>query len=651
MENDVKQKNIIIFILKNTIFWLISLLFIEFTFRIIMKYEFNLESFINVLLYSSLLSSLFSMIIQSFKPKLSTLLTAITLFILAVLFSIQCVFFNVFKTYFSFSSLELGDQVGGFIDQALIKILHNIHYILIFFIPFICFCVFRKKIKLEKNIKTSYIAYSIIFLVCIGLLYTNVYFSKGKDNGSYKLYYDINNTSLNCEKFGVLNSYRIDLLRYITGFEEKTVIAANADVLEKEEEIVAYDYNITDLSFEKSTSNQKIKEINEYIKNDPGTLQNEYTGMFKGYNLIYITAESFYGAAVSEELTPTLYKMANTGFIFDNYYTPNVLSTIGGEFQSLTGLFPSKEILATWRTGKNYFPYGLGTVFGDLGYDTHAYHNHNYRFQDRNKYLKSQGFTNFLGVYNGLEKKINSKQWPESDDEMMKATISDYIDSESPFLAYYMTVSGHMEYNFTGGNAMSLKHKKEVQDLDITTEAKAYVATQIELDKALERLVNELEEAGKLDNTVFVLLADHYPYALNQKSINSLSGYERDPIVETNHNTLIIWNNKMDNITVTKTCMSSDVLPTVLNLFGVDYDSRLLTGKDILSNTEGLAIMENRSWVTDKGTYFSASTKFEPKEGVEVQEDYVESINNKVQNRINIAKWIVKYNYYNYLMK
>ena len=134
MENDVKQKNIIIFILKNTIFWLISLLFIEFTFRIIMKYEFNLESFINVLLYSSLLSSLFSMIIQSFKPKLSTLLTAITLFILAVLFSIQCVFFNVFKTYFSFSSLELGDQVGGFIDQALIKILHNIHYILIFFI-------------------------------------------------------------------------------------------------------------------------------------------------------------------------------------------------------------------------------------------------------------------------------------------------------------------------------------------------------------------------------------------------------------------------------------------------------------------------------------------------------------------------------------
>ena len=139
MENDVKQKNIIIFILKNTIFWLISLLFIEFTFRIIMKYEFNLESFINVLLYSSLLSSLFSMIIQSFKPKLSTLLTAITLFILAVLFSIQCVFFNVFKTYFSFSSLELGDQVGGFIDQALIKILHNIHYILIFFIPFICF--------------------------------------------------------------------------------------------------------------------------------------------------------------------------------------------------------------------------------------------------------------------------------------------------------------------------------------------------------------------------------------------------------------------------------------------------------------------------------------------------------------------------------
>ena len=141
---------------------------------------------------------------------------------------------------------------------------------------------------------------------------------------------------------------------------------------------------------------------------------------------------------------------------------------------------------------------------------------------------------------------------------------------------------------------MSAKHKSEVQDLDVSQEAKAYVATQIELDRALERLVNELEEAGKLDKTVFVLLADHYPYGLSKGAIDSLSTYDRDSVVEINHNALIIWNSAMEEKHISKTCMSVDVLPTVLNLFGVEYDSRVFTGRDILSNSQGIAIMRVR---------------------------------------------------------
>ena len=97
--------------------------------------------------------------------------------------------------------------------------------------------------------------------------------------------------------------------------------------------------------------------------------------------------------------------------------------------------------------------------------------------------------------------------------------------------------------------------------------------------------------------------------------------------------------------------MSSDVLPTVLNLFGIDYDSRLMTGKDILSTSSGLAIFNNRSWVSDKGTYFANSKKFVPKEAMEDQDTYVKNVNAIVSNRLNIAKLIVKNNYYNYLLK
>ena len=38
---------------------------------------------------------------------------------------------------------------------------------------------------------------------------------------------------------------------------------------------------------------------------------------------------------------------------------------------------------------------------------------------------------------------INCKSWPQSDIEMIDKTYSDYMASDEPFLAYYMTVSGH----------------------------------------------------------------------------------------------------------------------------------------------------------------------------------------------------------------
>jgi phosphoglycerol transferase MdoB-like AlkP superfamily enzyme len=143
-------------------------------------------------------------------------------------------------------------------------------------------------------------------------------------------------------------------------------------------------------------------------------------------------------------------------------------------------------------------------------------------------------------------------------------------------------------------------------------------------------------------------MADHYPYKLDMKTINSLSSYERDSVVEVNHNNLIIWNSQMEDIHIEKTCMSSDVLPTIYNLFGVEYDSRLFTGTDILSPSSGIAVFSNRSWKTDNGTYFASGTKYV---GEEPSEDYVTNINNIVKNRLSIAKLIIKSDYYKYLLK
>ena len=632
--------------IKRFIFFFIVINFLEIMFSLFIFKTLKFTNYLNVLLYSLIISSILSIVTGIFKNKANNVITSIILFIIGVLFSVQLVFYNVYKAFFSFSILGLGDQLMSFMGETIQAIIDNILYIIVFLSPFILFLIFKKKINLERNNKNNYIVYLLMLIISIGGFIIYIYSTKGVSEGPYYLYHDVNSISLNIEKLGVSNSYVIDVYRAIFGFEEKIEETKQEELEEKEEEVITYEKNTLDISFDKPTNNNDIKKINEYMKSTSGTDKNEYTGIYKDYNLIYIVAESFSEIAVSEELTPTLYKLTHTGFIFDNYYTPNTLSTIGGEFQALTGLYPDSSILNTWRKGTNYFPYGLGTVFKNLGYQTYAYHNNWYGFQDRHKYLKSQGFTNYIGCYNGMEKRMNCKRWPQSDLEMMKVTMNDYVNKDEPFLAYYMTVSGHFSYNFSD-NSMASKNKKYVNNLKLSTSAKAYVATQIELDRALEYIIKTLEEDGKLDKTIIVLMADHYPYKLDTKTVNSLSTYKRDSVVEINHNNLILWNSNMEDKHIDKVCMSSDVIPTIYNLFGVEYDSRLFTGRDILSTSDGLAIFSNRSWRSDVGTYFTSGSKFSG----ENIDGYVSNMNSIVKNRLNVAKLILRTDYYKYLLK
>ena len=638
-------------IFKTYLMWFFSLLFLEFIFAFSMYDTYLKESIINILFYVVIVSAFLSMISNIFKGKINTIITSVILFVLGFLFSVQCIFYRTFKVYFSLFNIGLSDQLKDFFNELIKIISKNFIFIFIFMLPFITYLVFHKKIKFERNKLKHYVTYLLIFILSIVLFNVHIKNTKGNIYGAYDLYNNVNEVSLNIPKLGVVNTYSLDLYRILFGFNDK-IVNVNMDDVEKSNDnknqktIVEYDYNKLDLDLTKETSNSDIKKINEYIATDTPTRQNEYTSMFEGYNLVYITAESFSEIGVSEELTPTLYKLINSGFIFDDFYTPNNLSTIGGEFQTMTGLFPDSSILTKWRSGNNYFPYGLGTVFKNLGYNTYAYHNNSYVFQDRNKYMISQGFDNFVGCYNGMEKRLNCKQWPQSDIDMIDVTLPDYINSNEPFLAYYMTVSGHFEYTFSD-NAIAYKNRDLVSNLNVGSAAKAYVATQIELDRALEKLIDELDKAGKLDKTVIVLAADHYPYELDTNSINSLSSFERDETIGVNHNALIIWNNKLKDVHITKPCMSTDILRTVYNLFGVEYDSRLFTGRDILSDSFGIAIMRNRSWVTDAGTYYSNTNSFVAKK--DVSDDYIRNINNLVNNRLSISKLIIDTNYYNYL--
>lgn len=590
------------------------IIYLEMAFKGVILESAGMIDKLYTLLFSIPIVLTLNLLCNIFKEKISKFTLIITSIVLTLYFIIQAIFYDLYTMPFSFVTIELAGNVLEFMEIVKDAIIQNLLVIIILCIPLILMIVFLKKIKFErysiKRIGINTASLLIVILISIGV----VQIDKKGTYSAYNLIFNIDAQEKNIEKFGLITSTGIDIQRTIVEFEEQ------------------------DTSF-----------VYEYIDSVESIGKNEYTGYFKDKNLIFILAESFNSVAVSEKLTPTLYKLSNSGFKFNNFYSPLFISTSGGEFQATTGLIPSQKTLNRWRKQKPEISYAIGNTFSKQGYTANAYHNWTYRFYSRENTMKTLGFDSFMAIGNGLEKLID-EEWLPSDVDMINATTDFYI-SEDKFVTYYITVSGHAPYDFIGNSTVK-RHKDLVKDLPYTEPAKAYLAAQIELDRAVETLINRLEQAGVLQDTVIALVGDHYPYTLTMEDINSISSYERDSIVEVNRSNFIIWNSEMEEtIEVDKVGSQIDVLPTLLNLFGIEYDSRLMIGQDILSNKPGIAIFSNRSWVSDYGTYFSANKKFVPKENVKVYSNYVENINESVANKFIMSDLFIKYNIYDELVK
>jgi len=419
------------------------------------------------------------------------------------------------------------------------------------------------------------------------------------------------------------------------------------------------EYNVLPIDFDALTAlstTKDLQRLTDYVKAQEPTGKNDYTGMFEGYNLIYLTAEGFSPYAVDENLTPTLYKMINSGFVAKDYYVPLwQTSTSDGEYVNLTGLIPDQQF-SMKRSAVNEQPFSLASYFAREGVTSYAYHNNTLSYYDRHLSHPNLGYlfkATKLGELTEEEWGMNifpmedADDWPSSDLNMMKATIPEYINDER-FHVYYMTVSGHMNYNFTG-NQMSRKNKAAVADLPYCEEGRAYVACNIELDKALEYLVSELDKAGKLENTVICLSADHYPYAMNMQALEELAGRPLEGTLDIYRNSLILWNSNMETVEINKSCSALDLMPTLLNLFGFPYDSRLFAGKDMLSDSPSMVVFADRSFITDKISYYKkGKTVMQLTEEI-TDEEYLDSMKSVVRSMNNFSSRVINNNYYHYV--
>ncbi len=703
---NLKTISLVLFLYRFLIFYPVAIIYLEVVFKVaVFKNLFN--SGLIYMVFYSIPAGLLLYIFSTFtKRKINRIISITLTAAITLIYIIQVVYYHVFTAFFALFSLNGAGQVIEFWREILTAMGKNSIAILFLLLPLIFITVFGNKLIPPDKTAWSFKAIIAGSVIILQLLTTAAVFNSDKGELSPKfLYSEAVIPDLSVDRFGLFTTTRLDLKHLIFGFNVDTEITANdnensqvdnriappaekdalatdttfgsvsgssdsgssksnssnKEIINKqdnpeqntiqdtnaENESTAVGFNIMNIDFDKlmaAEADPKIDAMHKYFMSIQPTNKNKYSGMYKGKNLILITAEGFSPYAVNRELTPTLYKMSQEGFQFTNFYTPIWgVSTSDGEYVACNSLVPKSGVWSFYVSGRNYMPFCLGNQLKKLGYGTKAYHDHSYTYYHRDVSHPNMGY-DFKAVGHGLE--LN-KTWPESDVEMIEKTTPEYLGT-NPFHTYYMTVSGHLQYTF-GGNAMASKNKELVRNLPYSEHVKAYLACQIELDRAMGRLIAGLEEAGIAENTLIAISPDHYPYGLTIGEISELAGHKIEENFELYKGIFILWSKGMTPVKIDKPCSSMDILPTISNLMGVEYDSRLLMGRDIMSDAPPLVIFSNWSWLTDKARYNSKLRKLILEDGQTedtVNAAYKADIAKQVNNKFTYSTKILDTNYY-----
>ena len=677
--------------LLRVLFFPILFVYLELVLHISMKT--NLAYLPVYLVFSIAAGLLFSALTLPFRRKVNSILTKVLTFLFSLVYVVEIIAKKILQSYYPLSTLgtAAGNRLTDYKDVIVEHVVSNLPLILILFLPTILLVIFGSRFlgfeRFDVRFAGLVLAGAVIFHV-MGLGVIHLPWSG--DLTPRQLYHMDTNIDDQVEQLGLWTMLRLDVKHQIikpkanldSDFSGLDALGGGSSSsggdtsgdtsAENPQPVIDTSPNVMDVdlaAIAENAKNEDIAWLANYFNSVTPTKKNEYTGMFEGYNVIQFVLEGFSGYAIDPVLTPTLYKLANEGFVFNNYYTAlHFTSTSNGECQSLLGLYPKNgtpiTMKRTGELGTNCY-FSLAQQLGREGYQVMGYHD-NQDMYGRNASHTNLGY-DWKYYTNGLQCEENSsgtdRLWPQRDKYMVEVSVDDYINSDKPFHVYYLTVSGHTNY---GWNRVANQYKDLVSSLPYSEKTQAYVAAAaIEVDRALEYLIQRLDEAGKLDKTLIIATGDHIPYAdvdvleeLTGKTFGTSEALtnidERNIDFDVYKNTLIMWSASMEEpVEVDKVCCQVDILPTVSNLLGLEYDSRMLAGSDILSDSEGLVVFSSRCWKSDRGFYNRFTGEFTPAEGVtmtqEEQEEYVDTMKRLVSYKLDSTALIVENDFYDYV--
>lgn len=641
---------------KNLVFVTVFIFVIEVLFRALNNFEIFDYATLRIFISSFIITFIFTFLGSLTKRKwLRNTIILLYIFSYSFYSWLQLGFINYLGVYISFNTSSQFGAVKDYIFDYLMSF-KLIYYSI--FTPFIFalidYLVIERKRKYHKinfNKKTLLIIPTLLisFLLYYGTLTLSFMQNKLqiKDNIKLFIYPDVPTVAVN--QFGTTVFGILDFKNFLFPANEDYSVFYMQ--IPDEPIVVSREVSESLENIAKEETNKKYVNLNNYFSSNNVTDFNEYTGMFEGKNVVVILMESVNEAIINEEYYPNFYKLYSEGWHWENTYSPrNSCATGNNEFSAMTSLY-SIYNTCTSNTYKNntYFE-AIFNLFNNKGYTTNSFHDFAEWYYYRKTIHPNMGSSKYYDAA-ALNIKTASYygEWP-SDEEFFEKAFDIILNKENedkPFMAWLTTVTSHQPYS--NSSTYGDLYKNDFKKLGYSNSVSRYLSKLKVVDNAIGIMIQKLEEAGELDNTVIVLLADHYPYGLSQGQVSeminhSLSEYdiEKTPFV--------IYNSSMTPKSFSEYNSYINLVPTLANLMNLDYDPRLYMGNDLLSEDyESRVVFADGSWKNEKAYYNASTGKIKYYGEDTYTEEEIQKINNEIALKIGMSSSAIKNNYFKYL--
>lgn len=518
-----------------------------------------------------------SLLLEKKKGKILYIILFIISF---ALFIINNIYYSMTDTFFDFSLILLADEGSEYFLDAILNcniwVYISSIIIIITFILGLKYFKGNTKTDLKKIIK-------VFFLFLIIHTLTPLLLGKANDALNWSTWRNPRNIYINFNDNN--KSMRI------SGIYEYSV----------------RNFYITFIKAKKTTNEEDITFLEEEYSKEEENYQTNYTGKYKDKNLILLQLEGIDNWLITKEDTPTLYKMMNNSINFTNHYSyyNGGGSTFNSEFAVNTGFItPLSYTQNAYTFNKNTFPYSLAHLFKNMGYSVNAFHMNDSEYYSRGTNYKNWGYENYyglkeLGVYKDDSYTLDREL-------ILNETFSEKMFPEEKFVDYIITYSGHLPFTTEKGVCRKLViedilKKENLEELPndyilpTLTEEECARRQAKETDYMVELLLNKLTKKNLIDNTVIVVFTDHYLYTLSDQTI--LDKYKETKNNLINKTPFFIWDNETTKKKITSVTSQLNILPTLLNLYGLEYHPNYYIGEDALNNNyHGKVFFSDYSW-------------------------------------------------------